>query len=210
MELASRRFDRPAPPVFPPRLYRRLVHPLLVRRAGPRAARGAAAHGGLLPLLLHARALRRPPPSAGAAGGGLLRPPARLRRARPLGAARPSSGRRRRGSYPCLRDREARGADREPLRRALAADGGPGGDRRPAPLRRGRPRLPRAGARAPARPGVAARDRRRRRRARAARRGRRRPGAARAAAQLRGAARASWRRRSGWRWSSPTPTTTRT
>ncbi|MBA3263756.1 MAG: SDR family oxidoreductase [Thermoleophilaceae bacterium] len=32
MELASRRFQRPAPPVFPPRLYRRLVHPLLLPR----------------------------------------------------------------------------------------------------------------------------------------------------------------------------------
>lgn len=34
IELASRRFGRPAPPVFPPRLYRRLVHPLLRRRGG--------------------------------------------------------------------------------------------------------------------------------------------------------------------------------
>jgi thioester reductase-like protein len=40
IELASRRFARPAPPVFPPRLYRRLVHPLLVRRMG-RARREA-------------------------------------------------------------------------------------------------------------------------------------------------------------------------
>jgi thioester reductase-like protein len=32
MELASRRFERPAPPVFPPRLYRRLVQPLLLAR----------------------------------------------------------------------------------------------------------------------------------------------------------------------------------
>jgi long-chain acyl-CoA synthetase len=32
MELASRRFERPAPRVFPPGLYRRLVQPLLVRR----------------------------------------------------------------------------------------------------------------------------------------------------------------------------------
>ena len=34
IELASRRFGRPAPPVFPPPLYRRLVHPLLRRRGG--------------------------------------------------------------------------------------------------------------------------------------------------------------------------------
>jgi long-chain acyl-CoA synthetase len=34
MELASRRFQRPPPPVFPPRLYRRLVQPLLVPRMG--------------------------------------------------------------------------------------------------------------------------------------------------------------------------------
>jgi thioester reductase-like protein len=34
IELASRRFARPAPPLFPPRLYRRLVHPLLLRRMG--------------------------------------------------------------------------------------------------------------------------------------------------------------------------------
>ena len=91
--------------------------------------------------------------------------------------------------YPCLRDREARRADRGPLRRALGADVRPGGDRGPAPLRRGRPRLPHARARARARAGVAARHRRRRGRARAARRGRRRPRAARDAAQLRGAAR---------------------
>jgi thioester reductase-like protein len=32
MELAARHFARPAPPVFPPRLYRRLVHPLLLQR----------------------------------------------------------------------------------------------------------------------------------------------------------------------------------
>jgi long-chain acyl-CoA synthetase len=32
MELAARHFARPAPPVFPPRVYRRLVHPLLLRR----------------------------------------------------------------------------------------------------------------------------------------------------------------------------------
>jgi long-chain acyl-CoA synthetase len=38
MELASRRFDRPAPPVFPPPLYRRLLHPLL-RRRRPEALR---------------------------------------------------------------------------------------------------------------------------------------------------------------------------
>jgi long-chain acyl-CoA synthetase len=31
MELASQRFGRPAPPVFPPGLYRRLVHPVLRR-----------------------------------------------------------------------------------------------------------------------------------------------------------------------------------
>jgi nucleoside-diphosphate-sugar epimerase len=40
IELASRRFERPAPPLFPPRLYRRLVHPLLLRRLG-RARREA-------------------------------------------------------------------------------------------------------------------------------------------------------------------------
>jgi thioester reductase-like protein len=34
IELASRRFGRPAPPVFPPPLYRRIVHPLLRRRGG--------------------------------------------------------------------------------------------------------------------------------------------------------------------------------
>jgi thioester reductase-like protein len=34
MELASRRFGRPAPPVFPPRLYSRLVHPVLLQRLG--------------------------------------------------------------------------------------------------------------------------------------------------------------------------------
>jgi long-chain acyl-CoA synthetase len=38
IELASRRFARPAPPLFPPRLYRRLVHPLLLRRGARREA----------------------------------------------------------------------------------------------------------------------------------------------------------------------------
>jgi thioester reductase-like protein len=38
--LAARRFDRPAPPVLPPPLYRRLVHPVLLRRLG-RARREA-------------------------------------------------------------------------------------------------------------------------------------------------------------------------
>jgi thioester reductase-like protein len=40
IDLAARRFDRPAPPLFPPRLYQRLVHPLLLRRLG-RARREA-------------------------------------------------------------------------------------------------------------------------------------------------------------------------
>jgi len=40
IDLAARRFDRSAPPLFPPRLYRRLVHPLLLRRLG-RARREA-------------------------------------------------------------------------------------------------------------------------------------------------------------------------
>jgi long-chain acyl-CoA synthetase len=40
MALAARRFDRPAPPVFPPRLYGRVVHPILSRRLG-RARRDA-------------------------------------------------------------------------------------------------------------------------------------------------------------------------
>jgi thioester reductase-like protein len=34
MELASRHFRRSAPPVFPPGVYRRLIHPLLLRRQG--------------------------------------------------------------------------------------------------------------------------------------------------------------------------------
>jgi hypothetical protein len=42
MQLAARYFERPAPPVFPPRLYRGLVHPLLTRRLG-RARREALA-----------------------------------------------------------------------------------------------------------------------------------------------------------------------
>jgi thioester reductase-like protein len=40
IELASRRFDRRAPTVFPPALYRRVVHPLLMQRMG-RARREA-------------------------------------------------------------------------------------------------------------------------------------------------------------------------
>jgi thioester reductase-like protein len=34
MELAGRHFGRRPPPVFPPRVYRRMVHPLLLRRLG--------------------------------------------------------------------------------------------------------------------------------------------------------------------------------
>jgi long-chain acyl-CoA synthetase len=34
IELAASRFGRPAPPVFPPPLYRRIVHPLMRRRGG--------------------------------------------------------------------------------------------------------------------------------------------------------------------------------
>ena len=49
----------PAPTVLPPRLYRRCVHPWLRRKY-----RGLRRHGGLLPLLLDARALRRPRASA--------------------------------------------------------------------------------------------------------------------------------------------------
>ena len=83
IELASHHFGRAAPPVFPPPLYP--AH--RASAAAPAPGGRAAPHGGLLPLLLHARALRGAAPSAGAAGGGVLRPPARLRRARPLGAA---------------------------------------------------------------------------------------------------------------------------
>ena len=114
------------------------------------------------------------------------------------------------GAYPPLCDSEARGADREPLRGALGADVGPGGDRRPAPLRRGRALLQPARDGARARRRVAPRDRRRRGRARAARRGRRRPGGARDAPRAPRTGSPSSRRRSGWRWSSPIPTTTRT
>jgi long-chain acyl-CoA synthetase len=39
MEMASGYFRRPAPPVFPPTVYRRLVHPLLARRGGDRLRR---------------------------------------------------------------------------------------------------------------------------------------------------------------------------
>jgi nucleoside-diphosphate-sugar epimerase len=34
IELASRHLERPPPPLFPPPLYRGLVHPVLIRRAG--------------------------------------------------------------------------------------------------------------------------------------------------------------------------------
>jgi thioester reductase-like protein len=34
IELSARRFGRSAPPVFPPRVYRRVVHPVLMRRLG--------------------------------------------------------------------------------------------------------------------------------------------------------------------------------
>jgi thioester reductase-like protein len=39
MDLASRHYGRRRPPVFPPGVYRRLVHPLLVRRSGDRLRR---------------------------------------------------------------------------------------------------------------------------------------------------------------------------
>jgi thioester reductase-like protein len=38
MELASRHFERPAPPVFPPTVYKRLVHPLMLQRRARREA----------------------------------------------------------------------------------------------------------------------------------------------------------------------------
>jgi nucleoside-diphosphate-sugar epimerase len=38
-ELAADRFDRPMPRLLPPTVYRRFVHPLVLRRAGPRARR---------------------------------------------------------------------------------------------------------------------------------------------------------------------------
>jgi long-chain acyl-CoA synthetase len=39
MALATGRFDRPAPRLVPPRLYRRLVHPLVLRRVAPSTRR---------------------------------------------------------------------------------------------------------------------------------------------------------------------------
>jgi long-chain acyl-CoA synthetase len=39
MSLATVRFDRPAPRLVPPRLYRRLVHPVLLRRVAPSTRR---------------------------------------------------------------------------------------------------------------------------------------------------------------------------
>jgi long-chain acyl-CoA synthetase len=40
IELAARYFGRPSPRVFPPSLYRRVVHPLMVRFGSPRARQG--------------------------------------------------------------------------------------------------------------------------------------------------------------------------
>src|SRR5438067_1251167 len=39
IDLATSYMDRPAPPVLPPRLYRRMLHPLLVRRGSERRRR---------------------------------------------------------------------------------------------------------------------------------------------------------------------------
>ena len=78
MELASRRFDRPAPPVFPPRLYRRVVHPVLLQRLS-RARREALRRMEVYFPYFSMRvrfadgATRRRRPSR------VLRPPARLR-----------------------------------------------------------------------------------------------------------------------------------
>ena len=187
---------RSEPTVLPPRLYRRWVHPWLRRQP--------AGSGGWRSTSPTSRCACASTTAAWARGRGsrLLPPAGPLRRAQPAGAGGPA--------LPLPRDREARRADRGPLRRAVGADGRPRGDLGPAALRRGGPRVPRARARAPARSGMAARDRRRRGRPRAARRGRRRPGAAGAAAARPRTGSPSSRRRSGSRWSSPTRTTTRT
>ena len=97
-----------------------------------------------------------------------------------------------------------------PLRRARGRALRPGGDRRPRAVHGGLARLPRPRAGGQAGRRISARRRRRGRRARAAGRGRRRSGAQGDAAHLDRAARGSSRRRSAWRWSSATPTTTRT
>ena len=114
--------------------------------AAPQAPRPAQA-GGLLPLLLDARALRRSRPRTGAARGALLPAPDRVRAASGLGAR----------TLCHVIDRLVEQIE-EPLLRALGADVRPRGDRRPAPLRRGRARLPPARARArSSRPSGAAR-----------------------------------------------------
>ena len=197
LEMSSRGARPPEPTVLPPRLYRRWVHPWLRRKY-----RGLRAHGGLLPLLRDAGALRRPPPRAGPAGGGLLPP------ARPL---RPGSGLGPQASptLVCVIEKlveqiEGRFAE------LSRADGGPRGDLGPAALCRGGPGLR---ALEPAH--------------QLAQEWRRATDDAAGARELiaedgddpelrdmlqlaRRSGSASWRRRSGSRWSSPTRTTTRT
>ena len=107
-------------------------------------------------------------------------------------------------------DRAARRADRGALRRRGAPDERPRGHRRPRALRRGRAHLPPARAGGEARDRVAPGEERPRRRAGAARRGRRGRRDARGGRPRRARAWRSSTRRSASRWSSATPTTTRT
>ena len=103
VELATALFRRPQPRLVDPALYRRVVHPLLVRATRRRALPARAqAQRGLLPLLRHARsASTTVAPAWRCAGLGsahaaahLLRPAGRVRARGRLGAAADSARRR--------------------------------------------------------------------------------------------------------------------
>ena len=137
---------------------------------------------------------------------------ARSERVRARAAQDRERGRGVAPTYTRLRhDRRTRRPDRGALRassRAELSDPEVIGDRER--FTAGQPGVPRARAGRPAGRRVPARARRLGGRARAAGRGRRGSRAARAARRLARAPRTRWRRRSAWRWSSATPTTTRT
>ena len=98
VELASAFFARPAPRLIDPLLYRRVVHPLLLRAArDERYRRALKQQRDLLPVLRDAGPLRRPSHVASRcapagidadAAARLLRPRSSSSRSPPIGAAR--------------------------------------------------------------------------------------------------------------------------
>ena len=81
-----------------------------------------AADGGVLPVLLDARALRRPRAGPSASGGELFRPSDRVRRGGPLGPRQRGRRRRRRGRVESFTDGYARAGTSRPRERSPRKD----------------------------------------------------------------------------------------